>query len=75
MTSIPFLLEPLSIETALIKIAGLPDRLNGMKVVQLSNFHYDGLLLSDDLLNRASEGHCQLNGINSKTGRMIPEQS
>lgn len=53
VTSIPFLSEPLSVETALIKIAGLPDRLNGMKVVQLSDFHYDGLLLSDDLLNRA----------------------
>lgn len=53
MTSIPFLSEPLSIETVLIKIAGLPDRLDGIKVVQLSDFHYDGLLLSDDLLNQA----------------------
>lgn len=75
VTSIPFLSEPLSFETVLIKIAGLSERLNGMKVVQLSDFHYDGLLLLDDLLNQASEGHCQLNGINSKTGTMIPEQS
>ncbi|MCU0548222.1 MAG: metallophosphoesterase [Leptolyngbya sp. Prado105] len=55
MTSIPFLSEPLSIETVLIKIAELPDRLNGIKIVQLSDFHYDGLLLSDDLLNQAIE--------------------
>lgn len=55
MTPISFLSEPLSLETVLIKIAGLPERLDGIKVVQLSDFHYDGLLLSDDLLNQAIE--------------------
>jgi uncharacterized protein len=55
VTPISFLSEPLSLETVLIKIAALPERLDGIKVVQLSDFHYDGLLLSDDLLNQAIE--------------------
>jgi uncharacterized protein len=45
--------ESLSIETLTVPIVGLADRLNGIKVVQLSDFHYDGWLLSDRLLNQA----------------------
>ncbi len=45
--------ESLSIETVTIPICGLADRLNGIKVVQLSDFHYDGWLLSEELLNQA----------------------
>lgn len=55
VSQIPFLSEPLSVETVEIEVSGLPDRLNGIKVVQLSDFHYDGLLLSDELLNQAIE--------------------
>lgn len=47
--------EPLSVETVPFAIAGLPDRLNSIKVVQLSDSHYDGLLLSDDLLHQTME--------------------
>lgn len=53
MFQLSFLSEPLSIETVPFIITGLPDHLQGIKVVQLSDFHYDGLLLSDDLLNQA----------------------
>jgi uncharacterized protein len=45
--------QSLSIETLTVPIVGLADRLNGIKVVQLSDFHYDGWLLSDELLNQA----------------------
>ncbi len=55
-----FLSEPLSVDTVPFAIAGLPDRLNGIKVVQLSDFHYDGLLLSDDLLHQAIEASNRL---------------
>jgi predicted MPP superfamily phosphohydrolase len=47
--------EPLSIEYLRIAIAGLSPNLQGSKLVQLSDFHYDGLLLSEQLLAQAIE--------------------
>ncbi|MBD2559713.1 MULTISPECIES: metallophosphoesterase [Nostoc] len=44
---------PLSIEKLTVKIAGLPASLQGKKLVQLSDFHYDGLRLSEDMLEKA----------------------
>jgi hypothetical protein len=45
--------EPLSIERLTIAISGLPPSLVGTKLVQLSDLHYDGLRLSEDLLAEA----------------------
>ncbi|ELR99387.1 metallophosphoesterase [Gloeocapsa sp. PCC 73106] len=42
--------EPLSIERLTIAIADLPAQLSGTKLVQLSDFHYDGLRLSEQQL-------------------------
>lgn len=42
--------EPLSIERLSIAIADLPAQLSGTKLVQLSDFHYDGLRLSEQQL-------------------------
>ncbi|MBP0000242.1 MAG: metallophosphoesterase [Cyanobacteria bacterium SID2] len=44
---------PLQVERLTVAIDGLPDRLHGTRVVQLSDLHYDGLRLSDRLLDRA----------------------
>ncbi|MFN6537363.1 MAG: metallophosphoesterase [Nostoc sp. EkiNYC01] len=44
---------PLSTEKLTVKIAGLPAPLEGKKLVQLSDFHYDGLRLSEDMLAKA----------------------
>ncbi|WP_445636509.1 metallophosphoesterase [Nostoc sp. DSM 114161] len=44
---------PLSTEKLTVKIAGLPAPLQGKKLVQLSDFHYDGLRLSEDMLEKA----------------------
>jgi uncharacterized protein len=44
---------PLSIEKLTVKIADLPASLHGKKLVQMSDFHYDGLRLSDAMLERA----------------------
>jgi uncharacterized protein len=44
---------PLSIDNLTIKIGGLPTSLEGTKLVQLSDFHYDGLRLSEEMLARA----------------------
>ena len=49
----PFLIEPLKVEHLDIAIADLPERLHGTKIVQLSDLHYDGARLSDDLLMQA----------------------
>ncbi|MBD2099350.1 metallophosphoesterase [Leptolyngbya sp. FACHB-261] len=46
---------PLSVETLTIPIAGLPSALKDTKLVQLSDFHFDGLRLSEDLLQQAIE--------------------
>jgi hypothetical protein len=45
--------EPLSVERLTISIADLPSCLSGLKIVQLSNFHYDGLRLKEELLEEA----------------------
>ncbi|MEH2352345.1 metallophosphoesterase [Nostoc sp.] len=44
---------PLSIEALTVNIAGLPASLQGKKLVQLSDFHYDGLRLSAEMLEKA----------------------
>ncbi len=45
--------EPLSIERISVAIADLPPQLSGTKLVQLSDFHYDGWRLSEKLLTQA----------------------
>lgn len=44
---------PLTIEKLTVKIAGLPASLQGKKLVQMSDFHYDDVQLSDKMLARA----------------------
>lgn len=44
---------PLSVEKLTVKIAGLPASLQGKKLVQMSDFHYDGLRLSEAMLEKA----------------------
>jgi uncharacterized protein len=44
---------PLSTEKLTVKIVGLPASLQGKKLVQLSDFHYDGLRLSEEMLEKA----------------------
>jgi uncharacterized protein len=43
----------LSVDELTVKIAELPASLRGIKLVQLSDFHYDGLRLSEELLAEA----------------------
>ncbi|MBD2776665.1 metallophosphoesterase [Iningainema tapete] len=43
----------LTIEKLTVKIASLPASLQGTKLVQLSDLHYDGLRLSEDMLSSA----------------------
>jgi hypothetical protein len=45
--------EPLKIERLTVAIANLPDFLSGIKIVQLSDLHYDGIRLSEQLLAEA----------------------
>ncbi|WP_036483964.1 metallophosphoesterase [Myxosarcina sp. GI1] len=45
--------ESLKVERIAIAIASLPDRCIGTKIVQLSDLHYDGICLSEELLERA----------------------
>jgi len=44
---------PLSLDNLTIKIGELPTSLQGTKLVQLSDFHYDGLRLSEEMLEKA----------------------
>lgn len=44
---------PLSVDYLTIPIQGLPLSLNGIKIVQLSDLHYDGLRLSEAMLAEA----------------------
>jgi predicted MPP superfamily phosphohydrolase len=44
---------PLSVEKLTVKIAGLPASLQNLKLVQMSDFHYDGLRLSETMLEKA----------------------
>jgi len=46
---------PLSVEYLEVAIANLPAALQGTKLVQLSDFHYDGLLLSERMLAEVIE--------------------
>lgn len=48
-----FLTGPLTVENVTIAIADLPPSLQGIKIVQLSDFHYDDLGLSNKLLQQA----------------------
>ena len=48
-----YLAGSLSVEHLHIPVVGLPAHLAGIKLVQLSDFHYDGLRLSDSLLTQA----------------------
>ena len=45
----------LSVETLTIPIRDLPERLVGTVVAQLSDFHFDGVRLSDSLLAKTIE--------------------
>ena len=52
----PWILSgPLSVERLTVAIADLSPSLSGTKLVQLSDLHYDGLRLSEDLLAQAIE--------------------
>lgn len=44
---------PLSVEKLTVKITGLPASLQNLKLVQMSDFHYDGLRLSENMLDKA----------------------
>jgi len=50
---------PLKVEAVTIAIADLPTSLKGTKLVQLSDLHYDGVRLSEDLLAQAIEASNQ----------------
>ncbi len=45
--------ESLKVERIAIRIADLPSYCTGTKIVQLSDLHYDGICLSEELLKRA----------------------
>lgn len=51
----PILTEPIKIEQLAIAIADLPAHLQGTKIVQLSDLHYDGDCLPDQVLMHAIE--------------------
>lgn len=53
MTLLPSWSQSLSIEEITLAIAQLPERLNDTKILQLSDFHYDGFCLSEELLAEA----------------------
>ncbi len=53
--------EPLSIEHLQIEIPDLPKSLQGTKLVQLSDFHFDGLLLSEELLRQTIAASNEIN--------------
>ncbi|MEA5595822.1 metallophosphoesterase [Rivularia sp. UHCC 0363] len=44
---------PLSVEKLTVKIQDLPASLKGVRIVQMSDFHYDGLRLSEKMLEKA----------------------
>ncbi|GAB4474248.1 MAG: metallophosphoesterase [Elainellaceae cyanobacterium] len=49
----PLLTGPLTLESVTVRIADLPPSCDGLRIAQLSDFHYDGLGLSDTLLEEA----------------------
>jgi uncharacterized protein len=48
----PLFIGPLTLETVTVAIRNLPQRLEGCRIVQLSDFHYDGQRLSNQLLQQ-----------------------
>jgi uncharacterized protein len=50
---------PLTVERVGVSIAGLPEQWRGLKLVQLSDLHYDGVRLSEALLAQAIEASNQ----------------
>ncbi len=44
---------PLTVERLQVAIADLPLRLRGLRIIQLSDFHYDGVQLSSEMLEEA----------------------
>ncbi|AFY52708.1 putative phosphohydrolase [Rivularia sp. PCC 7116] len=44
---------PLSVEKLVVKIEGLPASTKGTRIVQLSDLHYDGFRLSEEMLEQA----------------------
>lgn len=59
MKPLPFLCGSLKVERFVLAVPDLPPPLVGTKLVQLSDFHYDGLRLSEALLERAIEASNQ----------------
>lgn len=53
--------EPLKVERVTVAIADLPSGLMGCKIVQLSDFHYDGICLTETLLTQAIQASNQEN--------------
>jgi uncharacterized protein len=45
--------SPIQVDRLTIPIRNLPDRLQGLKIVQMSDFHYDGRFLREDLMTRS----------------------
>jgi predicted MPP superfamily phosphohydrolase len=56
-----FLTGKLTVEKLTIQIANLPKRLQGIKLVQLSDLHYEGISLSRKLLTEAIAASNQVN--------------
>jgi len=52
---------PLSVEQVTVAIADLPDALQGVRLTHLSDFHFDGVRLSESLLKRAINASNQAN--------------
>ena len=44
---------PLTVEKMTVRIPDLPASLKGIRIVQMTDFHYDGLRLSDKILENA----------------------
>ena len=44
---------PLSLEKLVVNIEGLPASTKGTRIVQLSDLHYDGFRLSEEMLEQA----------------------
>ncbi len=51
----PFLTGPLTVERLTLALQNLPATLSGTTIVQLSDFHYDGLRLSDWMLDEVAQ--------------------
>jgi predicted MPP superfamily phosphohydrolase len=58
----PLFTGPLTLETVTVAIRDLPQRLDGCRIVQLSDFHYDGQRLSTQLLRQVVN---RVNGLQS----------